>query len=154
MVNGYLWICILCIDNRYLVTWNTVKQAWKKLSKVALDSSSRNLPPKSCMPSRAKMKIKRQSSTNRATMEAIESTRDFTRAPIAFQYLENKIVQTEFVLETVVLYYFVTLNPLRRRIHLSTERPTGGMSSFLTRRYSPMELRTTKKSNLLKRDIM
>merc|ERR1719300_103578 len=81
------------------------------------------------------MKIKRQSNTNKATMEAIESTSDLTRLPIADQY-------------------FVTLNPRRRRIHLITDKPTGGTSSFLTRRYSKIELRTTKKSNLLKRDIM
>ena len=64
-----------------------MKQAWKKLSNVALDSSSRNFPPNSCIPRRAKMKIKRQSNTNKATMEAIESTSDLTRLPIADQYL-------------------------------------------------------------------
>ena len=39
------------------------------------------------MPSRAKMKMKRTRRTSRATMEAIESTRDLTKPPMAFQYL-------------------------------------------------------------------
>ena len=39
------------------------------------------------MPRRAKMKIKRTRRTSRATMEAMESTRDLTKPPMAFQYL-------------------------------------------------------------------
>ena len=38
-----------------------------------------------CMPRRAKMKRTRR--TSRATMEAMESTRDLTKPPMAFQYL-------------------------------------------------------------------
>ena len=68
-------------------------------------------------------------------MEEIELTRDLTRLPIADQYL-------------------VTLKPLKRRMPLSTDKPIGGITSFFTKRYSPMELRTTKKSNLLKSDNM
>ena len=85
-------------------TWKTVKQAWKKSSKVAREASGPNLPPKSwkknhkhekswrgrdgtCMPRRAKMKMKRTRRTSRATMEAMESTRDLTKPPMAFQYL-------------------------------------------------------------------
>ena len=44
--------------------------------------------------------------------------------------------------------HLVTLKALRRRIHLRTERPTGGMISWLTRMNSEMELITTTKSNL------
>ena len=40
-----------------------------------------------CMPRRAKMKMKRTRRTSRATMEAMESTRDLTKPPMAFQYL-------------------------------------------------------------------
>lgn len=80
-------------NNPAIYTWNTVKQAWKKLSNVALDSSSINFPPKSCIPSRAKMKMKRQSKTNKATMEAMESTKDFTRLPIADQYLDKRQIR-------------------------------------------------------------
>jgi hypothetical protein len=40
-------------------------------------------------PKRAKMKMKRQSKTSRATMEEMEFTRDFTRLPMADQYLNN-----------------------------------------------------------------
>jgi len=118
--------------------WKTVKHAWKKLSKVARDSIStafKNFPPNSCIPRRAKMKMKRTRRTNKATIEEIELTKDLTKLPMADQY-------------------FVTLNPLKRRIHLITERPTGGTNSFLTKTYSRMELRTTKKSNLLKSETM
>ena len=42
----------------------------------------------------------------------------------------------------------VTLKALRSLIHRSTERPTGGISSWLTRTNSIIELTTTTKSNL------
>ena len=42
----------------------------------------------------------------------------------------------------------VTLKALRSLIHRSTERPTGGISSWLTRTNSMIELTTTTKSNL------
>ena len=75
------------------------------------------------MPRRAKMKMKRTRRTSRATMEAMESTRDLTRLPMAFQYLEMRS-EKEMVMNT----HLVTLKALRRRIHLITERPTGGMT--------------------------
>ena len=49
------------------------------------------LPPKICIPRRAKIKMNRTSRTNRATMDEIELTRDLTRLPMADQYLENKL---------------------------------------------------------------
>merc|ERR1719189_1841273 len=81
------------------------------------------------------MKMKRMRRTSSALMEAMELTRLFTKLPILAQYL-------------------VTLKALRRRIHLRTERPTGGMISWLTRMNSEMELITTTKSNLLKSETM
>ena len=67
----------------------------------------------------------------------------------------SAMLKCQIYAETFYYYsYFVTLNPLSRRIHLNTDKPIGGMSSFLTRRYSRIELITTKKSNLLKSDIM
>ena len=65
------------------------------MSKVARDSIStafRNLPPKSCIPNKAKMKMKRTRRTNKATMEEIELTKDLTKLPIADQYLKSKII--------------------------------------------------------------
>ena len=41
------------------------------------------------MPRRAKMKMKSTRRTSRATMEEMESTRDLTRFPMAFQYLNK-----------------------------------------------------------------
>ena len=76
------------------------------------------------MPRRAKMKMKRTRRTSRATIEAIESTRDFTKPPMAFQYLKNDAYIFWYLF--INLTYFVTLKALKRRIHLITERPTGG----------------------------
>ena len=79
------------------------------------------------MPSRAKMKMKRTRRTSRATMEAIESTRDLTKPPMAFQYLARiASVSAEFQGFLITSTYFVTLKALKRRMHLITERPTGG----------------------------
>ena len=68
-------------------TWKTVRQDWLKLLKVDRDSSFWKRPPKICMPSRAKMKMKRTSRTSSALMEAIELTKLLTRLPIDDQYL-------------------------------------------------------------------
>ena len=68
-------------------TWNTVKHAWKKLSNVALDSSSRNLPPKSCIPSRAKMKMKRKRSSSSDKMEEMAFIKATTKLRSEVQYL-------------------------------------------------------------------
>ena len=48
--------------------------------------------------------------------------------------------------------YLVTLNVLRRRTHLNTDRPSGCIISFLVRTSSAILLITTKKSNRLKRE--
>ena len=74
----------------------TYKLTVKCFAKIKLSKTNSNLfnlklndylPPKICIPSRAKMKMKRTRRTNRATMEEIELTKDFTRLPIADQYL-------------------------------------------------------------------
>ena len=54
---------------------------------VGVSSGKLKVPPNSCIPRRAKMKMKRTRRTSRATMEAMESTRDLTKPPMAFQYL-------------------------------------------------------------------
>ncbi len=48
--------------------------------------------------------------------------------------------------------YLVTLNALSSLTHLSTERPSGGMTSFLVRMSSRILLITTKQSKRLKRE--
>lgn len=75
------------------------------------------------------MKMNRMSRTSSALMEAMEFTRDFTKFPIELQYL-------------------VTLKALSSLMHLRTDRPTGGMISWLTRMNSMIEEMTTTKSNL------
>ena len=74
-------------------TWKTVRQDWPKLLKVPRDSSASSVkrPPKICIPSKAKMKIKRMSRTKRALMEAMELTKLLTRLPMEAQYLEERV---------------------------------------------------------------
>lgn len=72
------------------LTWKQVRRAWGKASKVLLFvcvSSKLNLPPKSCIPSRAKMMRKRKSSSNRDAMDFIEFSREATRLDSAVQCL-------------------------------------------------------------------
>ena len=52
------------------------------------------------------------------------------------------------------LTHLVTLKALRSRMQRRTERPTGGITSWLTNTNSMIELTTTTKSNLIKREIL
>ena len=59
------------------------------MSKWLLDSmASVNLPPKICIPSSEKMKMKRKRITSNELMELIELTSDLTKLPMEAQYLE------------------------------------------------------------------
>lgn len=72
------------------LTWKQVRRAWGKSSKVLLFvcvSSKLNLPPKSCIPSRAKIMRKRKSNSNRDAMDFIEFNRDATKLERAVQCL-------------------------------------------------------------------
>lgn len=65
-------------------------RACGKLSKLLRRtsvSSKSYLPPKSCMPSRAKMMMKRKSSRSSEAMERMELSRDATRLLSDVQYL-------------------------------------------------------------------
>lgn len=74
-----------------IITWNTVSRDWGKLSKVLRRVSSKlNFPPKSCMPSREKMMMKRKSRSNREAMERTEFSREATRLDREFQYLRKR----------------------------------------------------------------
>ncbi len=46
-------------------------------------------PPKICIPSSEKMKMNRKRITSKELMEEMELTRDFTRFPMAAQYLRG-----------------------------------------------------------------
>lgn len=71
-------------------TWKTLIRAWGKLSKLLRRtsvSSKSYRPPKSCMPSRAKMTMKRKSSSSSEAMERMELSREATRLLNDVQYL-------------------------------------------------------------------
>ena len=73
------------------VTWKTQSIASQKLSNVLLGFSSRpsplNLPPKTCIPSRANITMNRKRRTRRLTMARIELIRETTRFRSEVQYL-------------------------------------------------------------------
>lgn len=76
-----------------IITWNTVSRDWGKLSKVLRRVSSKlNFPPKSCMPSKEKMMMKRKSRSSREAMERTELSREATRLDREFQYLGERPV--------------------------------------------------------------
>ena len=52
--------------------------------------ASVNFPPKICIPSKEKMKMKRNKITSRELMEEMELTRDLTKFPMEAQYLEKE----------------------------------------------------------------
>ena len=70
-------------------TWKTVNIAMEKESKLdaGVPKSKLKVPPKSCMPSRAKMRMKRNSRSKRDTIDLRELKRDTTRLRREDQYL-------------------------------------------------------------------
>ena len=172
-------------------TWKTVKQAWKKSSKVAREASGPNLPPKSWKKDSQEWKEEKMAPACRGGRRWRWRERG-GRAGRRWRrwsprgtwpsrpWLSSTCERTTDVVEDqlwVVFTYFVTLKALKRRMHLITERPTGGTTwqnslkggkqkmwkqtktvltptSNLTSVYSKMELQTTKKSNLLKSETM
>ena len=87
-------------------TWNTVSSEITNVSKLAsgVPSGKLKAPPKSCMPSSAKMRMKRKSRKRRERMERMELRSEMTRFRSEDQYL-------------------VTLKILRSRRALSTDKP-------------------------------
>ena len=72
------------------LTWKQVSRAWGKESNVLLFiciSSKLNLPPNTCMPSRAKMMRKRKSSRRREQIAFMELSSELTRSDRAAQCL-------------------------------------------------------------------
>lgn len=71
-------------------------RAWGKLSKLlrlTSVSSKSYLPPKSCIPSRAKMMMKRKSNSSREAMERMELSSDATRLLRDVQYLRKRMAR-------------------------------------------------------------
>ncbi|CAL4062822.1 unnamed protein product, partial [Meganyctiphanes norvegica] len=108
--------------------------AWTNVSKLCLGLSSVMLklkrPPKTCMPRRAKIIIKRNKSNKRDAMDWMELSNDATR-------FDND------------RHYFVTLKILSNLTQRSTDTPRGGIISVLVSATSVMELMTIMQSNRL-----
>ena len=99
-------------------TWNTVSKAIGKLLKLAggvPPSVKLKAPPKSCMPSRAKMRIKRKSRNKSERMERMELSNEITKFLNDDQYLSNhhrdamqpnkrKIYLTRIISLSIVLF--------------------------------------------------
>lgn len=76
--------------HQQLFTWKTVNKLCQKESKLLLGSSwlpKLNLPPKTCIPNRAKMTINKKRSNNKEAMDWIELSSDATRFDRERQYL-------------------------------------------------------------------
>lgn len=114
--------------------WNTVSKLCEKESKFVLGLKSvgslLNLPPNTCIPSKAKIIMNKKRRKRRDAIDWIELRRDATRFDSAFQYL-------------------VTLNTRSSRTHRSTETPIGGITCVFTRAISTIELIVAKQSKRL-----
>ncbi len=69
-------------------TWKTVSMAMEKELKLdgGVPSGKLKVPPKSCMPSSAKMRMKRKSSSSSEMIDFIELSSDTTRLRSDDQY--------------------------------------------------------------------
>lgn len=59
-----------------------------------------NFPPKSCMPSKEKMMMKRKRRSSREAMERTEFSREATRLDREFQYLKGRPVSMNVHVKT------------------------------------------------------
>ena len=77
---------------RVVLTWKTVSMAIENELKFdgGVPSGKLNVPPKSCIPSRAKMRMKRKRRSRREMMDFIELSKDITKLRREDQYLEKK----------------------------------------------------------------
>lgn len=91
-LSDYSVINVIVAWNSGWCTWKTLMRACGKLSKllrwIAL-SGKLNLPPNTCIPSRAKMTMKRKRSRSREAMDFTEFRRDTTKLLRDVQYLES-----------------------------------------------------------------
>lgn len=82
--------------------WNTVSRLCQKQSKLCLGLFSfglkLNLPPKTCIPSNAKMTINKNSNSNKEAMDWIEFNKEATKFESDRQYLKQIIVDNGMML--------------------------------------------------------
>ena len=96
---------------RGVLTWKTVNMAIENELKFdgGVPSGKLNVPPKSCIPSRAKIRMKRKRRSRREMMDFIELSSDITKLRREDQYLEagrNKVW-------SLTLFYSVDFSKLR-----------------------------------------
>lgn len=140
--------------------WNTVNKLCQKLSKFDRGfcsvGSKLNLPPKTCIPSRAKITMNKNRRSKSDAIDWIELRSDATRFDSERQYLFEKEIKKSLVstekFTPSFLTYLVTLNTLRRRTQRSTEIPNGGIMCVWNRIISPILPMTTKQSKRLNND--
>ena len=89
------------------ITWKTVSIATEKESKLeaGVPKSKLNVPPKSCIPNSAKIRMKRKSSNSKETIDLSDANRDTTRFLNDDQYLQNNFLPFSFE----ILFYTLTL---------------------------------------------
>ena len=98
--------------------------ATEKESKLeaGVPNSKLKVPPKSCIPRRAKMRMKRKRRRRRDTMDFMEARRETTRFLKEDQYLDQVRV-IGHRLSNCLLTHLVTLKILRSLRARRTERP-------------------------------
>ena len=76
----------------WLLTWKTVSMAMENELKFegGVPSSKLKVPPKSCIPNSAKIKMNRKRSNNKDMMDLIELSKEITRFRSEDQYLKWK----------------------------------------------------------------
>lgn len=88
------------------LTWNMVNTACQKVSKLCLSfcasGAQSNLPPKTCIPSKAKIIMKRNNRRRREKIDWIELRREPTRLERDFQYL--KIIYSNILYSFQYIY--------------------------------------------------
>lgn len=85
-------VFLMIFRHTHTHTWKTVSRAWGKLSKLLrflCTPSKLNLPPNTCIPSRAKMMMKRKSRSSREAMDFMEFSSDATRLLRDAQWLHR-----------------------------------------------------------------
>ena len=94
-----------------MFTWNTVSRALVIVSKfeVGRPSGKLKLPPNSCIPSKANIKINRNSSSNSDRMDDMALVKATTRLRSEDQYLKIYYLYTQEII------YSATINIFKRQ---------------------------------------
>ena len=123
------------IISSWVLTWKTVSMAIENELKFegGVPSSKLKVPPKSCIPNSAKIKINRKRSNNKDMMDLIELSKEITRFRSEDQYLKWKCLSFfsiwiqiwYLVLKLILTFstYTVTLNIRSSLKALNTDKP-------------------------------